>query len=124
MERCTHTTTHVFRPFLSSSKPLHILSLGPLPPSYDCLISLFSFPNSFTRSLNSFFPSSVFLFLRMQKLLDILERLDVLLVFVRRCNIHDLVGKISGDASIVEHVHKKIVEITIDDAGAGDVLRG
>jgi len=124
MERCTHTHAHISPlPFFIQS-PSHSLSLGPLPPSYDCLISFFSFPNSFTCSLNSFFPSSVFLFLRMQKLLDILERLDVLLVFVRRCNIHDLVGKISGDASIVEHVHKKIVEITIDDAGAGDVLRG
>jgi len=39
-----HTRTQVFRPFLSSSNPLHILSLGPLPPSYDCLISFFPSP--------------------------------------------------------------------------------
>ena len=28
-----------------------------------------------------------------------------------------------GDASIVEHVHEEVVEVAVDDIGAGDVLR-
>jgi len=62
--------------------------------------------------------------LRMQKLLDVFQSFDVQLVLVGRAQFHQLISEIFRDASVVEHVHEEVVEIAVDDSGAGDVLRG
>jgi len=60
----------------------------------------------------------------MKELLDVLERFDVELVLVRRAQLYDLLREITGNSSIVEHVHEEIVEVAVDDIRTGNVLSG
>jgi len=60
---------------------------------------------------------------RTEKFFNVFERFDVELVLVSRAQVGELHSKSTGDASFVEHVHEEVVQVVVDDVGAGAVLR-